>query len=91
MYKIKYNEKVFRFARDNKIVLSDILENQKEILEQFPYIHPFFSSHGVSNKYFRIAKIPNKNIKILYIVFENEKYIVIEDIVKSNSSTKLKR
>lgn len=85
MYKIRYNEKIFKFARDNKVVLSDVLDVLKEKLEQFPYMYPLYGSHEISNKNFRVAKIPNQNIKMLYIVFENEKYIVIEDIVQSNS------
>lgn len=90
MYKVVYNENIFVFARENKIVISDILKDLKEKIEKFPYMYPYYNSNGVSNKNIRIVKIPNKNLKIIYIVFENKKTIVIEDIVYSNSSVKLK-
>lgn len=90
MYSIKYNESIFIFARDNNIVISDILENLKDNIEKFPYMYPPYNRHGVSNKNCRVVKIPNRNLEILYIIFEDDKVIVIEDIGYLNSSVKLK-
>ena len=90
MYNIKYNESIFIFAQENHIVTSDILEHIKDNIEKFPYMYPLYNRHGVSNKNCRVVKIPNRNLEILYIIFEDNKIVVIEDIAYLNSSVKLK-
>ena len=53
-------------------------------------MYPLYNRHGVSHKNCRVVKIPNRNLEILYIIFEDNKIVVIEDIAYLNLSVKLK-
>lgn len=53
-------------------------------------MYPPYNRHGVSNKKCRVVKVPSRNLEILYIIFEDDNVIFIEDIGYLNLSVKLK-
>lgn len=66
------------------------MENLKDNVEKYSYMYPPYNRHGVSNKNCRVVKVPSRNLEILYIIFEDDNVIFIEDIGYLNLSVKLK-